>query len=66
MVNYKVVNNTIVEQKTGEVIEEGLVGGDAKAMCRRLNFGGGFDGFTPAFFLDAPKYLYFDEQSFYK
>lgn len=66
MVNYKVVNDTIVEQTTGQVVKEGLLSHDAKALCRHLNFGGGFDGFTPAFFLEKPKFLYYDEESFYK
>jgi hypothetical protein len=64
MVNYKIVNeqmvNTdsyverggdILETKTDQIIKRGLGLRKAKEMVRHLNFGGGFDGSTPAFFL---------------
>lgn len=66
MVNYKIVNDTqhvdtgagcverggdIIETKTDQIIKRGLVLGKAKELVRHLNFGGGFDGSTPAFFL---------------
>ena len=43
----------IVEVKNGEVkdVLVGLTEDYAKKMSRSLNFGGGFDGFTPDFFL---------------
>lgn len=43
----------IVEVNKGEVkdVLTGLSQEEAKATSRRLNFGGGFDGFTPDFFL---------------
>ena len=67
MVNYKIVNtdkiaNTggfdiaiadILETKTDQIILSGLGMQAAKAMVRHLNFGGAFDGFTPAFFLSG-------------
>jgi hypothetical protein len=66
MVNYKIVNDKqlidigagyvevggdILETKTAQIVIEGLGMRKAKEMVRHLNFGGGFDGFTPAFFL---------------
>ena len=64
MVNYKIVNEQMVitdsyverggdilETKTDQIIKRGLGIRKAKEMIRHLNFGGGFDGSTPAFFL---------------
>lgn len=66
MVNYKIVNEgqmidigagyvelggDILETKTAQIVLNGLGIRKAKEMVRHLNFGGGFDGFTPAFFL---------------
>ena len=63
MVNYKIVNEQMVitdsyverggdilETKTDQIIKRGLGIRKAKEMIRHLNFGGGFDGSTPAFF----------------
>jgi hypothetical protein len=41
----------VTETGTMQVIKSSMTHGEAKALCRHLNFGGGFDGFTPAFFL---------------
>lgn len=41
----------ILETKTAQIVLKGLGMRKAKEMVRHLNFGGGFDGFTPAFFL---------------
>ncbi len=41
----------VLEIKTDQVVAEGLSTRKAKEMVRHLNFGGGFDGNTPAFFL---------------
>jgi len=64
MVNYRIVNEQMVstdsyverggdilETKTDQIIKRGLGLRKAKEMIRHLNFGGGFDGSTPAFFL---------------
>ena len=60
MVNYKIVNASegsgemaadIVETKTDQIIIKRVCMSKAKEMVRHLNFGGGFDGSTPAFFL---------------
>lgn len=66
MVNYKVVNDTVVEQTTGQVVKDGLLSHDAQALCRHLNFGGGFDGWTPGFFNEKIKGLVYSEENFYK
>lgn len=65
MVNYKIVNTgqlicvgngyveqggDILETKTDQIIKSGVRMSIAKTMVRHLNFGGGFDGQTPAFF----------------
>lgn len=42
----------IVETKTGHVIRQNLCRIEAKDMTRALNFGMGFDGWTPAFFME--------------
>jgi hypothetical protein len=39
---------------------------EAKAMARHLNLGGGFNGSTPAFFLNKPGKLNYEEETFYK
>lgn len=64
MVNYKVKNYTahidtpssvyadVIEVNTGHTIRSGLSVDKARELCRALNFGGGFDGFTPAFFIE--------------
>lgn len=41
----------ILETKTDQIIAENVGTNTAKMMVRHLNLGGGFDGFTPAFFL---------------
>ena len=66
MVNYKIVNDKqmidigagyveiggdILEVKTDQIVKRGLGIRKAKELVRHLNFGGGFDGSTPAFFL---------------
>lgn len=69
MVNYKIQKlenglNEIVETQTGNIVAGNLDANQAKTTCRHLNFGGGFDGWTPAFFLSKPKFS-FDENSFF-
>jgi hypothetical protein len=67
MINYKIVNDngakSVVETKTGQTIKIGLDESAAKSLCRHLNFGGGFDGQTPAFFLaKTEKYVFWSEE----
>lgn len=68
MVNYKIQQvetlYQIVETKTGNVVAGNLDQQQAKTTCRHLNFGGGFDGWTPDFFLQKTKFSY-DEESFF-
>jgi hypothetical protein len=45
------VGGDILETKTNQIIKTGLDLKKAKETIRHLNFGGGFDGETPAFFL---------------
>lgn len=42
----------VIETTTNQTIKSNLVHSEAKALCRHLNFGGGFDGRTPAFFIE--------------
>lgn len=44
---------SILEIKTDHYVATNLNVGDAKKMTRHLNFGGGFDGWTPQFFTMA-------------
>jgi len=69
MVNYKMVNERyinqytgfveaggdILETKTNQIIKIGIDLKKAKEIIRHLNFGGGFDGETPTFFLSDIK-----------
>ena len=62
--NYKLVNNDdllvegswtyqtsdLIEVPTGLVIKKAMKKDEGKSLLRHLNMGGGFDGFTPAFF----------------
>ena len=43
----------ILETRTNQIVAENVPGfnDQAKALCRHLNLGGGFDGHTPEFFL---------------
>ena len=78
MVNYKVTNYQadinspanliadVIEIKTGQVMESCIPVKQARELCRSLNFGNGFNGNTPAFFLQKTKCLEFQEDSFYK
>jgi hypothetical protein len=56
---YKVVNNSntydILEKSTGNIIVIERKEDVARNICRKLNLGGGFNGYTPAFFLDLIK-----------
>jgi hypothetical protein len=79
MVNYKITNENqlidigagyvecggdILETKTDQTVLKGLGMRKAKEMVRHLNFGGGFDGHTPAFFLaESAKMLDSSQQS---
>lgn len=66
MMNYKIVNTgkvadvgggfgepsaDVVETTTNQTIKSDIGLSKAKTLARYLNMGGGFDGFTPAFFL---------------
>lgn len=57
MTNYRYVKSDIVDRhdvleiKTGHIIKSGLTHSAAKEITRKLNFGTGFDGWTPQFFL---------------
>jgi hypothetical protein len=68
MVNYKIqqVENVyeIIETQTGNIIAGNLDQHQAKTACRHLNFGGGFDGHTPEFFLQNTKISYSKEGFF--
>jgi len=49
------VGGDILETKTNQIIKTGIDLKKAKEMIRHLNFGGGFDGETPTFFLSDIK-----------
>lgn len=53
--NYKIVENNgkfeVFETPTKLTIKSFDTREEAKALMRKLNFGGGFDGFTPPFFV---------------
>jgi hypothetical protein len=45
----------LIETTTGLLIKSSLKKEEAKILLRHLNMGGGFDGFTPAFFCNLIK-----------
>ena len=55
--NYKIVEVenvfTVIEKTTDQVIRSFGNTKEAKAFLRHLNLGGGFDGWTPSFFLKS-------------
>lgn len=46
----------VVETSTGNLVSSDLKEPQAKKLCRHLNVGGGFEGFTPDFFLRNVEY----------
>lgn len=63
---YGIAGADVIETTTDQVIASSLPMSEAKAMTRHLNFGGGFNGNTPAFFLQKSKGLDYQEENFYK
>ena len=67
--NYKLVDNKdpiiegefmfsvsdLVEVHTGHTIKTSMKKEEGRSLLRHLNMGGGFDGFTPAFFCKTIK-----------
>ena len=57
--SYRVENNNnkydIVEKDTELVVYTLTDSKDARSMCRSLNLGSGFNGFTPTFFTETYK-----------
>lgn len=51
MIGYKVNGNSVVETATGHDVYNSDSSKKNTEVCRHLNFGGGFDGWTPEFFL---------------
>lgn len=43
-------NNQLIENTTGQVVFKTDIQDELRSMCRTLNLGGGFNGFTPSFF----------------
>lgn len=64
MINYKIIDNDVVETQTGYIISSHSTKDQAKVVCRHLNFGGGFDGYTPQFFLQKIKNNFVEDESF--
>ena len=53
---YRVVNDiNVVEKDTDLVIRACKNEQEARELCRSLNLGAGFDGWTPMFFLETFK-----------
>lgn len=54
--NYRYVKNSsddlysVHESKTGHTVKENMIRDQARELVRKLNFGGGFNGWTPQFF----------------
>lgn len=54
---YGIAGADVIETKTNQIIATNISMPNAKAMVRHLNFGGGFDGFTPSFFIEKIKQI---------
>lgn len=63
---YGIAGADVLETTTNQIIASSLPMPEAKAMVRHLNFGGGFNGNTPSFFLQKSKGLEYEEDNFYK
>lgn len=48
--SYKVEQNKVVEKNTNLVVYKSDIADNVTSVCRSLNLGGGFNGFTPPFF----------------
>ena len=55
--NYKLINTnnlySVLETQTEQIIKSFKDQSEAKRFMRHLNFGGGFDSWTPTFFLNS-------------
>lgn len=51
MAKYKIMSGFIIEVETDQKIVSFSKKKEAIGLCNFLNSGGGFDGFTPSFFL---------------
>jgi len=63
MINYKMSNvrdglADVLETTTGFILGRQLPVESARARVRHLNFGGGFDGATPSFFVSRDSLSY--------
>ena len=52
---YSVKDKEVVEKETGNVIQVCLNEAKANELCRKLNLGSGFQGWTPTFMLPKKK-----------
>jgi 16S rRNA G1207 methylase RsmC len=52
---YGIAGADVIETKTNQTIVNDVSMPNAKLIARHLNFGGGFDGFTPSFFNEKLK-----------
>ena len=57
--SYKVIENNlnydIIETSTDTVIKVNYIEKTARECCRKLNLGGGFNGWTPSFFANSTR-----------
>ncbi len=57
--NYKIVQNkhkwTVVENRSKLEIEHFITRDSARKLCRKLNLGAGFDGWSPIFIATKEK-----------
>lgn len=47
---YAHVTYAVEEMGTQQIMKSEMTAAEAKQLCKHLNSGGGFNGFTPAFF----------------
>ena len=50
--SYRVIRNKVIEKQTDLVVYKSDIVEDVTRVCRTLNLGGGFNGFTPSFFCE--------------
>lgn len=55
------VGYNILEKETDALIELEKPETETRDICRKMNLGSGFNGWTPGFFIERPNVVYYEE-----
>lgn len=55
------VGYNILEKETDALIELEKPETETRDICRKMNLGSGFNGWTPGFFIKRPNVVYYEE-----